>query len=78
MQGTEGAGIRTDLALVVAHEGAAVILDDGGQVGRGESTTANPARKLVVPNAVVATEQLAVSLGEVGNLISTGECEGSA
>ncbi len=42
------------LSLVVADEGAAVGLDDGRQSRSIEVAARDPARKLVVPHAVVA------------------------
>ena len=68
-------GARTDLTLVVANEGTAVVLDDSRQVRRGELPVGHPARELVVPDTVVPTEELAVRLGEVGDLVAAGEGE---
>ena len=65
------------MALVVADEGAAVVLDDGGEVGSGELPVGHPARELVVPDAVVPAEELAVRLGKVGDLVTAGEGERS-
>ena len=58
------------MALVVADERAAVVLDDRRQVGRGELSVGDPARQLVVPHAVVSTEELTICLGEVRNLVT--------
>ena len=68
-------GARTDLALVVTDERAAVVLDDGRQLRSRELTVGHPARELVVPNAVVTTKELAVCLSEVCDLVAAGERE---
>lgn len=68
----------TDLALVVADERAAVVLNHSRQVRGGELAVGNPARKLVVPHAVVTAEELAVCFREVGNLVTTRESECAA
>jgi hypothetical protein len=61
----------------VADERTTVVLDDGGELRSGELATGHPARELVVPNAVMATEKLAVGLGEVRNLVTSAESEGA-
>ena len=71
----QGAGIYSHLTLVVTDEGAAVCLDDVRELRGSELAVRHPARKLVVPHAVVATEQLAVRLREVGDLVTTRERE---
>ena len=53
----------------------AVSLDDARKLRRTEATVGNPARQLIVPDAVMAAEKLSVGFGEVGNLITSGECE---
>ena len=70
-------GARTDLTLVVANEGTAVVLDDSRQVGRGELPVGHPAWELVVPDTVVPAEELAIRLGEVSDLVTAGEGERS-
>lgn len=59
----------------MGHEGVDVCLDDRGQLGRGEGTTRNPAWELRVPNEIVATHDLAVTLCEGDNLVTLGEGE---
>ena len=54
---------------------AAVVLDDGRQLRRRELAVGHPARELVVPDAVVTTEELAVCLCEVSDLVTAGERE---
>ena len=65
------------MALVMADERAAVILDDRRQLRSSELAVRHPARELVVPDAVVTTEELAVCLGKVGDLVAAGESEGT-
>lgn len=62
----------------MADEGAAVVLDDGGEVGLGESTAGDPGWELAVPDTVVSTEELTVLLREVGDDITAAEGEGPA
>jgi len=63
-----------DLALVAAHNGLDVVLHDGDQsvlvVDLGD-----PARKLAVPDKSVATNELAVRLSPVDEVVSTAELE---
>ena len=75
---TVRAHVLTGLALEVADERAAVVLDDGRQVRSGELSVGDPARELVVPHAVMATEELAVLLREVRNLVAPREGERAA
>lgn len=72
------AHILTDFALVAADKCAAVVLNDGCQVGGSEAAIGHPARELVVPDAVVSTEELAVSLRQVSDLITAREGERAA
>ena len=65
------------LSLVVTDKRAAVVLDDRRQLRRSELAVGHPARQLVVPDAIVTTEELAVCLGKVCNLVATGESEGA-
>ena len=70
-----GISDHSHLSLVVADESRAVGLDDGGQSGSIEVATGHPAGELVVPDTVVATEEHAVGLGEVGDLVAATEGE---
>ena len=72
---TVRAHVLTDLALEVADERAAVVLDDGRQVRSGELSVRHPARELVVPHAVVSAEELPVRLREVRDLLPARERE---
>ena len=65
----------TGLALEVADERAAVVLDDGRQVRSGELAVRHPARELVVPHAVVTAKQLPIALRELRDLVSSRERE---
>ena len=62
----------------MADEGAAVVLNDSGEVGLGESAAGYPGRELAVPDTVVSTKELSVLLREVGNDITAAEGEGPA
>ena len=72
---TSGHDQHLHLSLIVTDEGAAVVLDDGRQLRSSELAVRHPARELVVPDAVVTTEELAVSLCEVCDLVTAGERE---
>ena len=61
----------------MTDERAAVVLDDGRQLRSRELAVGHPARQLVVPDAVVSTEELAVCLGKVGDLVAAGESKGT-
>ena len=65
------------LSLIVTNERAAVVLNDGRQLRRRELAIGHPARELVVPDAVVTTEELAIRLCEVCDLVAAGESEGT-
>ena len=59
----------------MTNKGATVVLDHTRQLVGGPRRTGHPARELVVPHAVVATEQLPVRLREVRDLVATRERE---
>ena len=61
----------------MANDSRTMRLDDGCQGGRVEAAVGNPARELVVPDAVVSTHDLTVLLGASDNLVSVGEAEAS-
>ena len=62
----------------MAHDGAAVRLDDRREGSSVEVAARHPAWELVVPHAVVATEEHVVLLGDGRNGITVCEGEGSA
>ena len=64
-----------DLTLVVADKSTAVVLNDACQGVDSPGTAGDPARELVVPDAVVPAEELAVRLREVGNHVTIRERE---
>ena len=72
---TTGRVRHLHLSLIVTDERAAVVLDDGRQLRSGELAVRHPARQLIVPDAVVTTEELAVCLCEVSDLVAAGESE---
>ena len=49
------------------NQGTTVGLDDVREIRCGKLPVRDPARELVVPNAIVPPEQLAVLLGQIGN-----------
>jgi hypothetical protein len=63
-----------DLALVATHDGLDVVLHDRDQ-GVLVVDLGNPARKLTVPDKSVATNELAVGLSPVDEVVSTAELE---
>ena len=74
---TSGHDQHLHLSLIVTDKRAAVVLDDGRQLRSRELAVRHPARQLVVPDAVVTTEELAVCLGKVCDLVAAGESEGT-
>ena len=61
----------------MTDERAAVVLDDSRQLRRRELAVGHPARQLIVPDAVVTAEQLAICLCEIRDLVATREREGT-
>ena len=62
----------------MTDERAAVVLDDRRQLRSSELAVRHPARELVVPDAVVTTEEHVVLLGDGRDGITIREGEGSA
>ena len=62
----------------MAHDGAAVRLDDGREGSSVEVAARYPAWELVVPHAVVTTEEHVVLLGDGRDGITIREGKGSA
>jgi hypothetical protein len=63
-----------DLALVAGDHGLDVVLDNGGQ-SRSVADVLDPLGQLRVPEQGVSSDQLAIGLGEVDDLVSVGEAE---
>ena len=59
----------------MTDERAAVVLDDRRQLRSGELAVGHPARELVVPHAVMSSEELSVGLRQVRDLITSRKGE---